>query len=566
MDTKSIPTAGGQSPSSTGRLFAWIMAIPLAALPFVAFLPALDNGFVNLDDHANFLSNPFYRGLGWDQIAWAWTTDWLGVYQPLAWMLFEIQYVASGLGPRGYHLTSLLLHGVTAVALYALTLALIARADPQLRLRNPTGVILGSALAVALFVVHPLRVEVVAWASCQPYLPCAAAVILAVFSYLSLADTAPLHRALGLIGVWVLFGLALLFKVAAVSLPAVLLIVDYYPLQRLGGGPGRWFGPSSRRVWAEKVPFFALSLIFAGLAVHAKRATLVALEQHGPMSRIAQACYGTCFSLAKTIWPTHLCAYYPMPNPFDWRAPTYLACAGLIVVVSVILFQLRRRHRGPLAAWIAYLVIFAPVSGLVTISSQITADRYCYLASMCGVPLLATLIAQLATPGRGRTALILGVGVAGLGLLGGLSWMLCRSWRDTMALASRALDQGWRDPEILLGLGWGHEERGDIAGAENSFREALQLDPFHVPALVSLARVRFRQGRFANAAGLLAEAVRLQPGIPEIHNNLGTALAAQSRLDHAIAQFTEALRLRPDFDEARKNLALVRRRVRRDGP
>jgi len=565
MSTNTIPTADRGPQSLPRGLSAWIMAIPLAVLAVVAFLPALDNGFVNLDDHANFVFNPFYRGLGRGQIAWAWTTDWLGVYQPLAWMLFEIQYAASGLGPRGYHLTSLFLHGLTAVVLYALTLALIARAGPHLLARNPTRVVLGSALAVALFAVHPLRVEVVAWASCQPYLPCSAIAVLAVFSYVRLADAAPPHRALGLLGVWVLFGLALLFKAAAVSLPAVLIILDYYPLQRLGGGHGRWFGSPARRVWAEKVPFFALSLIFAALAVHAKKSTLVALEQHGPLSRIAQACYGACFNLAKTIWPSHLCAYYPVPHPFDWRAPTNLACAALIVGVTVTLFQLRHRHRGPLAAWLAYLVILSPVSGLVTNSSQITADRYCYLASMSGVPLLATTFAQLMTPGRWRAPIILGVAGAGLGLLIGSSWMLCRSWHDTMALASHALDQGWRDPEILLGRGWGQEERGDIAGAENSFCEALRLDPFHVPALVALGRVRFRQGRFANAASLLTEAVRLQPGMPEIHNNLGTALAAQSRHDYAIAEFTEALRLRPDFDEARKNLALARRRVQRAG-
>jgi tetratricopeptide (TPR) repeat protein len=545
---------------------AWTMVVPLTVLAVVAFLPALDNGFVNLDDHANFLYNPNYRGMGRAQVAWAWVTDWLGVYQPLAWMLFEIQYLASGADPRGYHLTSLLLHAQTAVALYALTLALVGRARPDLLARNPTGVVLGSALAVALFVVHPLRVEVVAWASCQPYLPCAATAILAVIAYLVAADAAPPHRALGLLGAWALFALALLFKAAAVALPAVLLLLDYYPLQRLGGGPGRWFGASARWVWGEKVPFFALSLIFAALAVHAKRDTLVALEQRGPLSRVAQACYGACFYLGKTIWPTHLCAYYPVPIPFDWRAPAYLVCAALTVAASITLLLLRRRHPGPLVAWLAYLVILAPASGLVTISSQITADRYSYLATMSGVPLLAAAIAQLTRPGRGRGPIIVGVAMAGLGLLIGSSRALCRSWHDTATLASHALDQGRRDPEILVGLGWGLEERGDFAGADASFRDALQLDPFQVPALVGLGRVRFRQGRFANAAGLLTEAVGLQPGMPEIHNNLGTALAAQGRHDDAIAQFTEALRLRPAFAEARKNLDLVRRRARRKRP
>src|SRR5262249_23538958 len=156
--------------------------------------------------------------------------------------------------PRGYHLTSLLLNAATAVALYAWTRALVARACPVLAATNPTGVVLGSALAVALFVAHPLRVEVVAWASCQPYLPCSGLAVRAGLAYLRAAEAPPSRRAAGLLGAWVLFALALLFKAAAVPLPAVLLVLDAYPLRRLGGGPGRWFGPPARRVWAEKVP------------------------------------------------------------------------------------------------------------------------------------------------------------------------------------------------------------------------------------------------------------------------------------------------------------------------
>jgi len=187
---------------------------------------------------------------------------------------------------------------------------------------------------------------------------------------------------------------------------------------------------------------------------------------------------------------------------------------------------------------------------------------------MSGVPLVAAAVAQLTGPGRHRAAIILGVAAAGLGLvavLAGSSWALCRSWRDTATLASHALANGWRDPEILLGLGWGLEERGDIAGADACYCQALRGDPFHVPALVGLGRVRLRQGRAANAAALLREAVGLEPDMPEIRNNLGTALAAQGRHDEALAEFTAALRLRPDFPEARKNLDLVRARARRGG-
>jgi tetratricopeptide (TPR) repeat protein len=548
------------------------MAVPLAVVAVVAFLPAAGNGFVCLDDRANLLLNPHFRGLGRAQLVWAWTTDWLGVYQPLGWTLLSAEYAAFGLDPRGYHLTSLLLHALTALALYALTLALLRRARPDLQAENPTGVVLGSALAVALFVVHPLRVEVVAWASCQSYLPCAALSVLAVLAYLRAADAPPPRRASGLAGAWALLALALLFKAPAVAVPAVLLVLDYYPLRRLGGGPGRWFGPAARRVWAEKVPFFALSLVFAVLAVRSRVSsnTLVPLEQFGPLPRVARACYGACFYLWKTVWPAGLCAYYPVPDRFDGRAPVSLACVALVAGASVALVRLRGRHPGLLAAWLAYLALLAPNSGLVTIGRQLVADRYSYLATMSVVPLLAAAVARLTGRGRGRAAIGLGVAAVGLGLvavLGASSWSLCRTWHDSEALASHALAHGGRDsPDLYFGLGSALEERGDLAGADARFCEALRLDPFHVPALTSLGMLRLRQRRLDSAATLLAVAVRLEPGVAETRTGLGTVLALQGRHDEAVAQFTEALRLRPDFPEARQKLALVLSRARHRRP
>ena len=149
-----------------------------------AFIPVLDNGFVDWDDDQNFLDNPYFRGLGVAQVKWAWTTFWLGVYQPLAWLLFEAQYVFWQLDPRGYHLTSLLLHVANAVVLYVLTVALLVRCRTDSCLESPWTCSVGAGLATALFAVHPLRVEAVAWASCQPYLPCVLFSMLAVLAYL----------------------------------------------------------------------------------------------------------------------------------------------------------------------------------------------------------------------------------------------------------------------------------------------------------------------------------------------------------------------------------------------
>ncbi len=152
---------------------AWLVAIPLAMVVIYAFIPIVANGFVAWDDNKNFFDNPYFRGLGAAQVKWAWTTFWLGVYQPLAWMLFEAQYVFCQLTPRGYHLTSLLLQVVNAVVLYVLTVALLARCQTDSCVESPWTCWLSAGLATALFAVHPLRAEPVAWVSCQPYLPCA---------------------------------------------------------------------------------------------------------------------------------------------------------------------------------------------------------------------------------------------------------------------------------------------------------------------------------------------------------------------------------------------------------
>ena len=186
-----VPVAAGGQDSGRSRKpwvawnpRAWLIAVPLVLIVIAAFIPALDNGFVNWDDDKNFLDNPYYRGLGADQVKWAWTTFWVGVYQPLAWLLFEAQYVVWKLDPRGYHLTSLILHAANAVVLYVLTVTVLVRCRPDSLRERPVDVPPGAGLATALFAVHPLRVEAVAWASCQPYLPCALFSMLAVLAYL----------------------------------------------------------------------------------------------------------------------------------------------------------------------------------------------------------------------------------------------------------------------------------------------------------------------------------------------------------------------------------------------
>ena len=190
---------------------------------------------------------------------------------------------------------------------------------------------------------------------------------------------------------FVLFAAANLSHAPAVTLPAVLLILDVYPLRRLGGGPGRWLGPAARRVWLEKVPFVALSLVFMGIAVTAKAEdrAIGVLGQDGALGRIAQACYATWFYLVKTVIPRDITAFYPRPRHVDWRAPPFLLSILATLAVSAGLWALRRRWPGLLAAWLSYLVILAPNSGLIPVGPQLAADRYSYMAMLGGVMVAA---------------------------------------------------------------------------------------------------------------------------------------------------------------------------------
>src|SRR5262249_36989359 len=227
----------GRGPVPARGRRTWLVAIPLVLLVVAAFLPVLGNDFVNWDDQVNFLGNPDFRGLGWPQVRWAWTTFLLGVYQPLAWLLLEAQYVVGGPDPRVYHLVSLLLHAATAVALYALTAALLARCRPDIFLHDPWARALGAGLATAVFAVHPLRVEAVAWASCQPYLPCALFSMLAVLAYLHAFPLGSQPRGCWPVGLFAPLLAALLSHAGAGGPPPGWLLFERSPPRPFGVRP-----------------------------------------------------------------------------------------------------------------------------------------------------------------------------------------------------------------------------------------------------------------------------------------------------------------------------------------
>jgi protein O-mannosyl-transferase len=554
------PNARAAAPGPAADRRAWAVALLPALAALVASAPALRNGFVGWDDDLNFLNNLDYRGLGGANLRWAWTTFHLGVYQPLSWMLLGAEYAIWGLDPSGYHLTSVVFFVAGAVALYWLVVRLLTLG---LAGTDPWAIRIGAALAVALYVAHPLRSEVVAWASCQPYLPCALFATTAVLAYLHAHPPGGPARPGWAVAAFLLFAASLLSKAVAVGLPVVLVILDIYPLRRLGPGlVGLVSGPSARRAWAEKLPYFALSGAFVALAVHARDSAQVtavgrSIPQGTMAERLAQACYAVCFYPIKTAWPSGLTCSYPLPPRISWSDPQFLLSGLAVAGLTVALVLARRRRPGWLAAWAAYLALLAPNSGLTRGSRQIAADRYSYVAMMALVVLAAGGLAQLAATRR-RAIGTVAAGLAVLMVLTALSWRQCATWHDSLALFRHAADHpSAPDPLIDMNLGVALCAAGDPQASLAPFERAVRLSPGHFKPHLYLGDALDRVGRLAEAEAQFAEAVRLEPRDVEARRALGMALFMLRKADEAEPHIVEAVRLRPDDAEARRLLGMV---------
>src|SRR5438034_5921073 len=356
----------------------WLLPGLVASATLVAFLPTLGNGFVgDWDDDGNLVDNPSYRGLGWRQLRWMFTTFLLGHYIPLTWLTFGLDYVLWGMNPVGYHLTSLALHMTSSVVFYAIGVRLFAAA----RLAPGDGVAgkLGAAVAASLFAVHPLRVESVAWATERRDVLCGLLFLLAVLAYLRACDT-PAGEGRWRQWYWAALGLgalALLAKSMAVTLPLVLLVLDVYPLGRLGGDQEGWAGPAARRVWAEKLLFRALSAGASAMALlaleHVKGIKPIAAVGVG--DRVAISVYSLAFYLWKMAAPLKLSPLYELPERIEPLSRPYLGAAAVVAAVSAAALLLRRRWPALAAVWVGYVVILLPVLGIVQHGWQCAADR-----------------------------------------------------------------------------------------------------------------------------------------------------------------------------------------------
>jgi tetratricopeptide (TPR) repeat protein len=524
-----------------------------------AFLPALRNGFVNLDDHLYVLENSHViRGLTWGGFQWAFRNLEAGFWHPLTWLSILVDCQFYGLRAWGHHLTSVLLHATSTGVLF-------------LALQRMTGATWRSAFVAALFGLHPLHVESVAWASERKDVLSGFFWMLSLWAYghyveetrlRSQRSVASRHRTIGHVSRFYLLSLAffvcgLMSKPMTVTLPLMLLLLDWWPLGRMGYNTA-----CARRttipalIW-EKIPFLAVALIFGGITIYAeKRVGAIAAATAYPLGgRLQNALLAYASYLKQTLWPAGLAVFYPYPPGFP---AGQVAGVGLLEVVISVLVLCRSRKRPYLAVGcIWYVVTLLPVIGLIQVGDFSRADRFTYLP-LIGVFLVLSWGAYDLTRRWRPQAVALGaMGLVAIVLCCALTRQQLDHWKDTETLFRHALAVTKDNDFAHHSLGLALSKQGQMDEAIRQFQEALRPNPGYADAHDSLGTALAKQGQMDEAIHHIQEALRLDPNYAQAHNSLGWALAKRGQKDEAIRQFQEALRLKPDYVDAHDSLGTV---------
>jgi len=505
---------------------AWRAApIALALLTAVVFAPVLGAGFVDWDDPINFLENPYYRGLGWSQLRWMLTANVMGHWIPVTWLTLGADFAVWGMNPFGYHLTNLLLHAASAALFYLVARRLLGLAIPA---AAPGAVNLGAVVSALYFALHPLRVESVAWITERRDLTSGLFFLLTILAYLKAHERPPAVRAGWR---WVSLAaaaLALASKSIVMGLPLVLLILDVYPLGRLGPRVRDWWTGPARAVWREKIPFALLAVGTAAAAYLIQRNTGF-LTPADPAGRVGMVAYNVWFHVWKTAVPLNLGPIYELPtrvNPLD--TPYLMSAAGGLAI-TVVVWLLRRRWPAGLAIWASYLVMLAPVAGFVHTGNHLGADRNTYVSGMGFALLVGTLAITVVLAGRRGllrppvTALALGVVAV---------------WIGGLALTARAQSAVWHDSETL-------------------WRYAIEVDPTCAICHHNLGIVLGRRGDRAEAQALLERAIALRPDRSEFQGNYGLLLIQMGRRPEGLARLRSRLDHNPRDVNTRVNLGIA---------
>lgn len=542
----SPPAPSPSTPAEKGPpAHVWLAAAVLVALVVASFWPALSAGLVAWDDADNVLNNTHIRGFTPENLRWMLTAFHVGHWHPLTWLTFALDYALWGLQPLGYHLTNILLHAANTVLLFLLTRRLVNIATGAAGSR----LTLAAAIGAALWGVHPLRVESVAWVTERRDVLSTLFLLLAAMAYVNAVE---LGSARLRSGRW--YGACLLFLVLSclskawgMSFFVLVLVLDFYPLRRLPNSPLAWFSRDALRVLLEKTPLIAVGLATAYLASRAQYEGLAAksLDEWPVAARVVQSFYGLWFYVEKTFAPADLSPLYQLPAHIDPRAPRYLlAYTFVAAAIVVVVWQWKRRPAIAASAAI-YAVLLLPVLGILQSGEQFVADRYSYLAVMPFSMLFAAIVLRLLEHQAARRAageesragtLAILASLVLTAAAGALAFAQSTIWYSTEKLWAHAA-QVTPSAYVLSYYGGTleHQNRPDDALA--LYKAAITANPNDGRAWFSYASLVQRMGDRREAERAYAEAAKHLSQAFQAYQNLGILYMEEGRRPEAIEQF-----------------------------
>jgi tetratricopeptide (TPR) repeat protein len=547
----------------------WLTACVVSAITLVVFWPVLRADFVMWDDDRMIYMNPNLTGLSFACIERIFThADVTRRYTPLAALNYSITYQFCRLNPFGYHLSPWLFHGVNAaLVFFAIRILLIK--GPACRDRNNADswrISLSSALGTLLWSLHPLRVEPVAWAGANFYTQATFFLLLSLLVYLwankaNIDPQSHFRRVLISAG---LFGAALLSHPIVLGFFLVFIVMDIYPLRRLGGDKGWWRTPLARRALLEKIPFVLTFVAIGIITVCIRIASAgvwqkpAGLDQFGLLDRFMQAMYIWAYYLWRPFWPVNLSPVYTKLVEFDpWSLPFITSTAIVIALVALLIF-LRRRWPLGLVLGTCYLVLLVPVLGIFEYPHY-SCDRYSLIVSVLFSVLAASLLAgpRLATGFRSAAWLVAVVVIAGLGTL---TFRQTYVWHDSITLFEHIISTLGNDPYVAdthCRLGSFFLKQGRTHEAILHFEQAIRIQPDHAVAYNNLGVVYRGLDRRQEAMEAYRRAIRIKPDYADAHYNLGVAYYGFGRYQEAIEAYQQAIRIKPQDVKFHNNLGVA---------
>ncbi len=541
-------TAKTVIPAQTRSPFpVWLVVLFLALVTVAIYWPATGCDFINFDDPDYVTENPHVQGgLTWEGVKWAFgNTQQAAYWAPLVWLSHELGCQCFGLNPWGHHLINVLLHAANTVLVF-------------LVFQRMTGATWRSLALAALFGWHPLRVESVAWVTERKDVLSTLFWMLTLWAYVRYVEA--IRSGDSKFKVWYgaalgMFVCGLMSKAMLVTLPFVLLLLDYWPLKRISDL--RFAISDLKPLLLEKIPFFILALGASAVTfVVQKQGGAVKTVEYLPLgARIGNALISYCRYLGKTIWPTDLAVFYPHPG--YWPAGEVLLAGVSLCGISVILFVKRRHHPYMLMGWLWFVGTLVPVIQLVQSGGQAMADRFTYVPSL-GVLIMAIWGASELTRNRLYPRIALSVaGSAAIILCLALTRQQLGYWKDSETLFRHTIAVTKNNYMAHKTLGDALDKKGQTGEAVSQFQEAIRLQPGYAYAHNNLGVALFEQGQTGKAISQYQEAIRLKRDYAQAYFNLGVALFSKGQTDEAISQYQEAIRLNPDYAEAYINLGNV---------